>query len=114
MVMSDLVERLRRRTLVHHGGESKYGWNLAEGDSELHVEAATEIEALRATLAAAQIHRDMAVSLLAEWCVDVDQNGTVWDDWDENYKAAMYRPGPLRELLDKAIEDVRYARRYEL
>ena len=71
MVMSDLVERLRRRTLVHHGGESKYGWNLTEGDSELHVEAATEIEALRAMLATAQIHCDMAVSLLAEWCVDV-------------------------------------------
>ena len=51
MVMSDLVERLRRRTLVHHGGESKYGWNLTEGDSELHVEAATEIEALRTSLA---------------------------------------------------------------
>ena len=51
MVMNDLVERLRRRTLVHHGGESKYGWNLTEGDSELHVEAATEIEALRSQLA---------------------------------------------------------------
>ena len=51
MVMSDLVERLRRRTLVRHGGESKYGWNLTEGDSELHVEAATEIEALRTSLA---------------------------------------------------------------
>lgn len=47
MMMNDLIERLRKRTLVHHGGESKYGWNLTEGDSELHIEAATEIEALR-------------------------------------------------------------------
>lgn len=51
--------------------------------------------------------RDAAIWLLAEWCVDVDHNGTGWDDWDENYKKAMYRPGTLRELLDKAIAEVR-------
>lgn len=47
--------------------------------------------------------RDAAVGLLAEWCVSVYTNGTGWDDWDEHYKDAMYRPGPLREVLDKAI-----------
>lgn len=63
----------------------------------------TEIEKLKA-------ERDAAIWMLAEWCVDVDLNGTGWDDWDENYKNAMYRPGILRETLDKAIADVRKQR----
>ena len=50
---------------------------------------------------------DIALDMLAQWCVAVDDNGTGWDDWDEHYKDAMYRPGPLRELLDKAISEVR-------
>ena len=56
-----------------------------------------------------QLRRDLetALSLLAEWCVAVDVNGTGWDDWDEYYKDAMYRPGPLRGQLDKAIEQAR-------
>lgn len=47
--MSDLIERLRGRTLAKHGGPNRPldGWNLSDLDSELHVEAATEIEALR-------------------------------------------------------------------
>jgi hypothetical protein len=48
--------------------------------------------------------RDAAIGLLAEWCVSVEVNGTGWDDWDEHYKDARYRPGPLREALDTAIE----------
>jgi hypothetical protein len=51
--------------------------------------------------------RDAAIWMLAEWCVAVDINGTGWDDWDEHYKEAAYRPGLLRELLDKAIEEVK-------
>lgn len=47
--------------------------------------------------------RDEAVRLLAEWCVMVDRNGAGWDDWDEGYKAAMYRDTPIRSLLDAAI-----------
>lgn len=47
--------------------------------------------------------RDIAIQMLAEWCCDIDRNGTGWDDWDENYKNAKYRPGPLRNLLDAAI-----------
>jgi len=48
--------------------------------------------------------RDTAIEMLAEWCVAVDQNGSAWDDWDEHYKNAMYRPNPLRALLDAAID----------
>lgn len=48
--------------------------------------------------------RDAAIRLLAEWCHDIDKNGTGWDDWDENYKNARYRPGPLRELIDAELE----------
>jgi hypothetical protein len=53
MMMSDLIERLRGRTLAKHGGPSRPldGWNLSDLDSELHVEAATEIETLRTSLA---------------------------------------------------------------
>jgi hypothetical protein len=82
MVMNDLVERLRRRTLVHHGGESKYGWNLTEGDSELHVEAATEIEALRAAFrdlnSANDKLLDQNFALAAGQCANVtgDEGGT--------------------------------------
>ena len=65
-----------------------------------------EIEQLKA-------ERDTAIWMLAEWCVDVDHNGTGWDDWDENYKEAMYRPGMLREALDKAIAEVREQRGIE-
>ena len=46
---------------------------------------------------------EIALSMLAEWCIAVDQNGTGWDDWDYHYKNAMYRPGPLREELDIAL-----------
>ena len=53
--------------------------------------------------------RDIAISMLAAWCVAVEKNGTGWDDWDEHYKDAAYRPGPLRELLDKALAEERSA-----
>ncbi len=56
---------------------------------------------------------EAAINMLAEWCVAVDENGTGWDDWDEHYKDAMYRPGPLRERLDVAISKVREVRRSE-
>lgn len=62
-----------------------------------------ELAALRAKLQAAEAERDAAVFMLAEWCVCVELNGSGWDDWDECYKDAAYRPGPLRELLDAEI-----------
>jgi len=51
-----------------------------------------------------------AIRLLAEWCVAICDNGTDWDNWDEYYKYAMYRKGPLRLLLDEAIAKVREER----
>ena len=47
---------------------------------------------------------DAALDLLAGWCDAVKNGGTGWDDWDEWYKDACYRPGPLRELLDARIK----------
>ena len=47
----------------------------------------------------------LALKMLAAWCVAVDRNGSGWDDWDEHYKDARYRPGPLRALLDAAIAE---------
>lgn len=68
---------------------------------------AGDLRMLLDSLAEAQRERDQAISMLAEWCVAVDANGTGWDDWDEHYKAAMYRPSPLREKLDAAIAEAR-------
>ena len=51
--------------------------------------------------------RDMALHMLAEWCVAIEVNGAGWDAWDDYYKDAAYRPGPLRKRLDEAIEKVR-------
>ena len=50
---------------------------------------------------------DAAVTLLAEWCVAVEDKGSSWDDWDTYYKDANYRPGPLRELIDAKKVSVR-------
>lgn len=62
------------------------------------------IRSLLAELDEARRDADIAIGMLAEWCVAVDVNGTGWDDWDEHYKNAAYRPGPLRERLDAAID----------
>ena len=50
---------------------------------------------------------EIALKMLADWCVAVDENGTGWDDWDHYYKNAMYRDSPLRSDLDAAIEKSR-------
>lgn len=47
---------------------------------------------------------DAAVRMLAEWTLAVELNGSGWDDWDEYYKNAAYRPGRLRELIDAERE----------
>lgn len=64
------------------------------------------IEYVRADRAApvdATVQRDAAIEMLADWVNAVNTNGTGWDDWDEHFKDAAFRPGPLRELLDEAI-----------
>ena len=73
---------------------------LTAGDAR---EAATAIVVLRN-------HLDTALGMLADWCVAVDVNGTGWDDWDEHYKDAAYRDGPLRAMLDKSIAEARERR----
>lgn len=47
--------------------------------------------------------RDLAIRLLAEWCVDIQDKGSEWDNWDENFKDAAYRPHPLRALIDEQM-----------
>jgi hypothetical protein len=51
------------------------------------------------------VERDIAISMLAAWCVAIKHNGAGWDDWDEHYKDALYRENPIRELLDTAIKE---------
>jgi hypothetical protein len=48
---------------------------------------------------------ELALEMLATWVNMVKYNGTSWDDWDEGYKDACYRPSPIREDLDKAIAE---------
>ena len=61
------------------------------------------VEALEVKNQILQNDLNTALRMLAGWCVAVDVNGTGWDDWDEYYKDAMYRDGPLRGMLDEAI-----------
>lgn len=61
---------------------------------------------LEEELESTKSERDMALRLLAEWCVAIQMNGTGWEDWDVYYKVAMYRQGPLRALLDEHIAKV--------
>jgi hypothetical protein len=49
---------------------------------------------------------DAALDLLAGWCDAVKNGGTGWDDWDEWYKDACYRPGPLREMIDARMAKI--------
>jgi len=53
-----LVERLRERVLHKHGGIGdawKHHWNLTEHDSELHSDAANNIERLRDMLSECRV-----------------------------------------------------------
>lgn len=54
---------------------------------------------------------NIALTMLAEWAVCVHMNGSDWDSWDEHYKEVMYRPGPLRNKLNRAIDaaEVKYS-----
>lgn len=72
--------------------------------------AAAETSKASLTIELLKYSLDLAIGLLAEWCVSVDENGTGWDDWDDHYKDAMYRPGPLRDMMDKAIAEERTLR----
>lgn len=86
---------------VHH---QAVAWDAWQAMAEMRNRAVVERDRLKA-------ERDGALRMLAEWCIAVDTNGTGWDDWDEHYKDAMYRAGPLRELLDRALAKVRDERR---
>jgi hypothetical protein len=59
------------------------------------------------TLEQAIAQRNEAIAMLADWVVRVDVVGTSWDDWDEGYKNAWYRPCGIRSLLDAAIAETR-------
>ena len=91
--------------MMHYGFCRKHADQMGEGGCPEcamdHQQA--EILELRAKLQKAEAERDTALEMIACWCVSIELNGTGWDDWDEYYKDAAYRPGPLRELLDAEI-----------
>ncbi len=69
---------------------------------QMHAYATEALSAQAAELEALRAQRDIAIDMLAHWCEAVDTNGTGWDDWDEHYKDAAYRPTPIRELINAA------------
>ncbi len=71
-----------------------------EPEGDPHGECAAEISSLTKKL-------NEAVTMLAEWCVAVADNGAGWDDWDEHYKDACYRPCGLREMIDAKMAAIR-------
>jgi hypothetical protein len=58
---------------------------------------------LEARLAESERDADIAIVMLAEWSFAVSNNGTGWDDWDEHFKDAAYRDGPLRGRIDAEV-----------
>ena len=70
-----------------------------------HVEALEEIEKHADETISSPL-LDAAIDLLAGWCDAVKNVGTGWDDWDEWYKDACYRPGPLREMIDARMAKI--------
>lgn len=75
----------------------KMVWN----EKQLLAEA--RIKELEQALRDRSSERDTAIGMLADWCVAVELNGASWDDWDEHYKNASFRPCGIRDLLDVAI-----------
>jgi hypothetical protein len=63
-----------------------------------------KIEQLESQLEEVTKQRDEAIALLADWVCRVSLVGGSWDDWDEGYKNAAYRPCGIRELLDIKIK----------
>ena len=54
------------------------------------------------------IVKETSIYLLANWCYDIDKNGTSWDDWDENYKDASYRiEGPFRLEFEESMAEIK-------
>jgi len=53
------------------------------------------------------------LNMLAHWICSVSHNGTNWDDWDEAYKDAAYRDSPIRDMIDKKVEEVKKQDQYD-
>ncbi len=63
---------------------------------------ANDMGALKMALTARTEERDIAICMLAAWCLAVEEDAS-WDGWDEHYKDAKFRPTPIRELIDKEL-----------
>lgn len=53
---------------------------------------------------------NIALGILADWCVAVQLDGAKKEHWYDCYRDAMYSDGPLRTGLDKAIVEARARR----
>lgn len=72
-----------------------------------NAELLRELRDLSQLARVAMLKANAAVELLARWCVAVEDVGTSWDDWDEHYKDANWRPSPLRKMIDSAKVEIR-------
>lgn len=98
-------------------------WVIQEPDGEHYYPCKPDIFAdqyeLAGTLDQVTIERNALAVILSGWVTNVSLVGAGWDDWDEYYKDAKWRPNPAREILDIYIaaamlerEEVEKAREY--
>ena len=107
-----LVERLRYRMLSQHGGQKSpnAGWNLNIPDSEMHRDAADEIETLRTQLAHWKVFAEHAEGEHAKWKT-LARRGEVqlrkWSEWYGNADHAARGQLPLPPAGDVELaEDI--------
>ena len=106
--IAELEREVERAQAVSDSMASK----IREAAEVIHAHE-TESRELQAEVERVREERGIAIGMLSGWCIAVDQNGTGWDDWDEWYKDAAYRPGPLRALLDAEIARLKAEYGYE-
>lgn len=70
-----------------------------EGEREMSIQ---KIDAEKEQL---RTERDLAIRMLAKWCVAIAFKGTNREAWWECYKAAVLESCVIRGLLDKAMCD---------
>lgn len=83
-------------------GECECGCGVDWTPQEL-IDARERIASLEAKL-------DCATYMLASWCEAIEHNGTGWDDWDEYYKDAAFRPCMIRDEIDMMLNLIRSER----
>jgi len=98
--MQERLARCIEHELYYGGNHVAAAAAIVRDISEGYIQFSDVLEGVK-------VERDLAIRMLAKWCTSVELKGSDWDAWDEHYKNAAHRPGPLRELLDAAIMEIK-------